>query len=235
MSDDDFDDLLDGVDVLHDSSQESLTNAAANLDFIESDVRPALARPDGLLDVAECNGRRAEEALTCLPDAETLLQYDRPEDQRCQRPSSLSRVSSDATRTSSDVLTAMSKDQPRLTGPGPSVIQRIESVFEEIADSLLSEKDRLSITLKTRPKESTHPLVTSNRVVKERRICFPGKTAEEAWRFSTCDSNSSLGLTDIHAAVVTRILQLMHQGLRDNVTLSKRWRAGRHRKLESQY
>lgn len=235
MSDDDFDDLLDGVDVLHDSSQESLTKAAANLDFVESDVQPALARSDGLLDVVKRNGRRAEEALTHHPDAETVLQYARPEDQGRQRPSNLTRFSSNATRTSLDVLTARSKDQPRLTGPGPSVVQRIESVFEEIADSLLSEKDRLSITLKTRPKESTHQLVTSNRVVKERRICFPGKTAEEAWRFSTCDSNSSLGLTDIHSAVVTRILQLIHQGLRDNVTLSKRYRAGRHRKLESPY
>ena len=36
MDDEDFDDLLAGVDSLEDSSQESLTFAAANLDFFEN-------------------------------------------------------------------------------------------------------------------------------------------------------------------------------------------------------
>lgn len=60
---------------------------------------------------------------------------------------------------------------------------------------------------------------------KERRLCFPGKTAEEAWRFSETTGGLYLGssTTDALAAVSIRILELMHEALRASVTLSKRW------------
>ena len=54
MVDDDFDDLLAGVEMLQDSSQELLTFAAANLDFCESgdsdDLLENLDQPDGDVD-----------------------------------------------------------------------------------------------------------------------------------------------------------------------------------------
>ena len=48
MDDEDFDDLLAGADLLPDSSQESLTSAAAKLDFCDSDdeqLKPLQSSP----------------------------------------------------------------------------------------------------------------------------------------------------------------------------------------------
>ena len=60
-------------------------------------------------------------------------------------------------------------------------LDKIEAVFEQIADDMLHDKTSLSVLIKTRGKAS-RPGDTST-VVKEQRIAFPGKTAQEAWRF----------------------------------------------------
>lgn len=59
-----------------------------------------------------------------------------------------------------------------------SVINKIEAVFEQMADDMLNERGELSILLETR---RTRPQAVSSR---DRKISFPGKTAGEAWRFS---------------------------------------------------
>ena len=70
------------------------------------------------------------------------------------------------------------------------MIEKIEAVFEDIADALLNENSQLSITLKIRPKprngprSSTDDQNATDDAAKRKQICFPGKTAEEAWRFS---------------------------------------------------
>ncbi|KAK4501379.1 hypothetical protein PRZ48_007188 [Zasmidium cellare] len=106
---------------------------------------------------------------------------------------------------------------------GPSVTAKIEACFEQIVDDLLNEKDEVSITLKTRKR--TGSARDGQSTTPERRICFPGKTAEEAWRF--CKFSQELSdvkheIDNLSVAVVLRILELMHEATRTNTVLSKR-------------
>lgn len=62
------------------------------------------------------------------------------------------------------------------------VLVQIESIFEQIADAILAEKDKLSITL-----TNAHRSSASDRTQprwSQKTITFPGKTPKEAWRFS---------------------------------------------------
>ncbi|KAF1822629.1 DNA topoisomerase IV, alpha subunit [Dissoconium aciculare CBS 342.82] len=87
-------------------------------------------------------------------------------------------------------------------------------MFEQIVDDLLNERSEISITLRTRPRSQATVLardlqqITTTTVAAHatKKLSFPGKTADEAWRFS----------------VVLRILQIMHEALRNDVVLSKR-------------
>lgn len=93
------------------------------------------------------------------------------------------------------------------------VREKIEEVFNQIEHALLHEKNELVIELKSRvhrtTKSSTATGSTSitDIVAKSRRICFPGKTAQEAWRFT----------------VVIRILELIHEAITSDVVMSKRY------------
>ncbi|EME42796.1 hypothetical protein DOTSEDRAFT_131971 [Dothistroma septosporum NZE10] len=73
-----------------------------------------------------------------------------------------------------------------------------------MADALLNDKNELSITLKVRNSRAKG--LRASRDGRAKQICFPGKTEDEAWRF----------------AVVLRILELMHEALRNDVVMSKR-------------
>ena len=69
------------------------------------------------------------------------------------------------------------------------VIEEIQDIFRSLADALENEKSELSITIRTRVKTRSGHGAASNETVREpstreRRLCFPGKTEEEAWRFS---------------------------------------------------
>jgi meiotic recombination protein SPO11 len=61
-----------------------------------------------------------------------------------------------------------------------SVIARIEAVFETVADALLNERADVTISL-TSPSgnESRDTSVRTPKAV----FTFPGKTANDAWRF----------------------------------------------------
>ncbi|WPH03730.1 meiosis-specific topoisomerase Spo11/meiotic recombination protein spo11 [Acrodontium crateriforme] len=106
----------------------------------------------------------------------------------------------------SNELTRQLCSSERLSfGPKTDVKAKIEAIFDEMLDALLHKQDQLSLTLKVRRRQRAQQHSTANEV-REKQITFPGKTPEEAWRFS----------------VVVRILELVHVALRDDVVLSKR-------------
>ena len=182
-NDDDFDDLHAGVEMLEDSSQESLTKAAANLLFYDD---------------------FQEKARQCSP------------------PTSVG--SPDQGATKADDVPKKAKDMfisplagENLTPSGslstssPTVIDKIEAVFEEIAKALLRESNELAITIRTRmrPKARASTFTpggdASIETVKTRRICFPGKTAEKAWRFSKVSQVSLI------SGRLTRVQRLLYE------------------------
>ena len=168
MDSDDFEDLFMRGDLLPDSSQESLPKAATNLSFGDTCLsgEGARATPVGLdsempilshgyLDCPQSPDMDNKPSLEC--PATPALIVERP-----------------------DVTVQASAASPR---------DQIESAFENVVDAMLNEKTEISITLKTRPA-TTNPQKTSEAVpslneVKYKRICFPGRTEREAWRFGT--------------------------------------------------
>jgi meiotic recombination protein SPO11 len=111
---------------------------------------------------------------------------------------------------------------------GTSVVAKIENIFEAMADVLLNERGQLSVELVTRPRVSRqhHGTAdsTSAQSVAVQRLCFPGKTEREAWRFGEHDlAASACSYTDWKTAVVVRILELVHEALLSDVVLSKRY------------
>ena len=64
------------------------------------------------------------------------------------------------------------------SNPTPAdVKEQIERIFNTIRTALMSHHDRLILTINMRP---TH----SQGEARVRHISFPGRTADEAWRFS---------------------------------------------------
>jgi hypothetical protein len=70
------------------------------------------------------------------------------------------------------------------------VVSRIERIFENIASSILDEKNNVAINLKTRGKQSMTRRDTDTGIIKvipsdERKtVRFPSKSPKEAWKFS---------------------------------------------------
>lgn len=94
-----------------------------------------------------------------------------------------------------------------------SAIAQIEAVFEDIATSL-NDHEPISIPLKRKPKSpaATSQLEDGNAHKLTYLISFPGKTPEEARRFT----------------VLIRILELVHEALISNTIQSKRLHTGNH-------
>ncbi|KAF7195837.1 Meiotic recombination protein rec12 [Pseudocercospora fuligena] len=96
--------------------------------------------------------------------------------------------------------------------PNGDVIDKIEAVMEQMVDALLNDKTEISVTLRTRratsTNKSTKPANSGLRdaTAPSRTLHFPGKSEDEAWR----------------VAVVLRIMELMHEALRNDVVISKR-------------
>jgi len=69
-------------------------------------------------------------------------------------------------------------------------IDAIEAVFEKIIDSLTDNDSKLTILLKRRDPSAflrrapTTDADTDADIVIENKITFPGRTPQEAWRFS---------------------------------------------------
>ncbi|KAG9692067.1 DNA topoisomerase IV, alpha subunit, partial [Aureobasidium melanogenum] len=103
--------------------------------------------------------------------------------------------SQDASHSDGPQLSRLSKHH--------DVIMRIEAVFETVADALLNERADVTISLTS---ESSDTLRGSSARPRKAVFTFPGKTVNDAWRFS----------------VIVRILEIIHESLLDNVILTKR-------------
>ena len=107
----------------------------------------------------------------------------------------------------------------------PAVIGAIEDIIAKIAHSL-GQKEELSIELKTTMSSATSRTPESGQRVAISKIRFPGRNAHEAWKFSTRYCRGSIlvlsAVLTIAAAVLLRILELVHQALVENVVVSKR-------------
>jgi hypothetical protein len=68
------------------------------------------------------------------------------------------------------------------------VMEKIESIFEDIADVLLYERGDMGVVLKRRTRrlhdQQRRQNVPTADFEAERRIGFPGRTEKEAWEFS---------------------------------------------------
>ncbi|KAI7657753.1 DNA replication licensing factor [Hortaea werneckii] len=201
MDQSEFDDLFETSHVNLNSSQHSLTASAGQLTFCESDeevtsdvqrLSPVLV-PDDTIPSEEYETwkQQASESLG-------IYEENRNDQHLCN---SMDNVAPSCLRFSA---AQASPYKPEASCQGQehiTVIQRIERVFQKIRDSLHHETDDVGLTLKVRT--STDDI---SRSAKTRRLSFPGRTAEEAWRF----------------AVVMRVLELIHEALRTGVTISKR-------------
>ncbi|KAK0276725.1 endodeoxyribonuclease [Friedmanniomyces endolithicus] len=205
--DDDFEDLLGGRDGIgQDSSQESLTTAAAGLDFCERGeelLDDGQTPPQSTFDYGGPVGLVVETDLSIAeigPSGKGKRRNSRSTNIKPQ--SAINRAGQEIVPDCSDTTTST-------TSP-VSPLGKIEAVFEQIADDMLGHAGQISISLDVRPRippsrgGEVADAITLDR--KTRRLGFPGKTAEEAWRFT----------------VILRILELMHEALRAGVTISKR-------------
>lgn len=80
---------------------------------------------------------------------------------------------------------------------GSTAIDLIEKVLESIVDGLLNDKNEIGITLKSRRQISRRKSPSNVQMANEsetptRRLCFPGKTADDAWRFGQSSSCASV-------------------------------------------
>ena len=111
---------------------------------------------------------------------------------------------------------------------GVPVIDRVEMIFEQVTDCLSHGKP-LSVALRTRRRrwsfgnnndgtvESTSPTWQTYR--------FPGQTPSEAWRFCRLLMRKKCGVAangDRYTGVVIKILDLIHEALNEDVTITKR-------------
>jgi hypothetical protein len=87
-----------------------------------------------------------------------------------------------------EVLDGSSK-APNPNQPG-AVINKIEDIFEAIADCILDEGKELVIPFKSRPKKKTVTNIDGSSQINRsldaeaRKIVFPSKSQQEVWKFS---------------------------------------------------
>ncbi|KAK5166596.1 endodeoxyribonuclease [Saxophila tyrrhenica] len=103
-----------------------------------------------------------------------------------------------------DLLQGSSQESLTAQLTDVNVLDRIEEVFERVLEAS-STKDELAIELQRRPR-TNRPVLGHRPDAGRGHVRFPGKTAEEAWRFT----------------VVVRILELIHETLRTGAVISKR-------------
>ncbi|KAK4953657.1 endodeoxyribonuclease [Elasticomyces elasticus] len=180
---DDFEDLLGSDEPSQYLSQDPLGATAGSIEFYESE--------DDLLD----DGDDVPQ-LTLEPDASTSLARDN--DSGEQRKTKVARAKN-GLRTkpkpskASRVTDASKNSKSNVATLSMSPLEKITVVFEQIADEMVEREPEIAITLNVRPRIAPQIIssdVTARPDVKVRRICFPGKTAEEAWRFTLFGSQT---------------------------------------------
>jgi len=79
----------------------------------------------------------------------------------------------------------------RLNMQSGSVISKIEDILQQMVDCITDEKKELVLYLKPRIRSGVEVLdaasgaIKSSATTEARTIRFPGRTAQEAWKFST--------------------------------------------------
>lgn len=151
---------------LEGSSQESLTYAAANLEFCESD--------DEIVD----EDLQTENLTTGGLQVLSNIIHQSPgiiERRKSLTTQSKSSSGNDASCFPTRASNVVANDL--------SVIDRIEKIFKGIFDALLCGGKEVGITLKLRPTTPVHRSKMMDSV-KLRRIRFPGMSPGEAWQFT---------------------------------------------------
>jgi hypothetical protein len=80
---------------------------------------------------------------------------------------------------------------PRVNTQSGSVISKIEDILQQMVDCIIDERKELVLHLKSRTGsgvvflDAASGAIKSSATMEARPIRFPGKTAQEAWKFST--------------------------------------------------
>lgn len=183
MDQSEFDDLFETSHVKFSTSQHSLTASAAQLAFCESDeeVSPVLVTDDAIPN-EEYEKQQASESLGLYDD-------NRNDQHLCN---SMNNVAPSGLRSSAPQALPHTPEASCQGQGHIAVLQRIERIFQKICNSLLHESDDVGLTLKVRT--STDDI---SRNAKRRRLNFPGRTAEEAWRFGETSTSARSRCTNI--------------------------------------
>lgn len=104
-------------------------------------------------------------------------------------------------------------------------------MIEGVLNGVIEDREQLSFTLGCRNRSDHHAMDASIGVssarekAQTRTISFPGKTPKQAWHFSTsyCKLVAfRMKFNPARAAVIMRILELIHEALINDVTTTKR-------------
>ncbi|KAL8689390.1 MAG: hypothetical protein Q9218_004927 [Villophora microphyllina] len=122
-----------------------------------------------------------------------------------------------------------SEPLPRRRVADPETIRKVETIVDRISQSLQTEDESVSIALRSKQRSGTATSLPSQAPSSrtQYQLSFPGKTPQEAWRFSTAGLAETVcrrttAMLTCHPAVVLRILELVHEALVNNVVVSKR-------------
>lgn len=88
-----------------------------------------------------------------------------------------------------------------------AVISKIEKIFESVVTCILEDKNELTIHLKSRNPTKSKKSDASDEDNQGRAVTFPGKTVQEAWKFT----------------VLLRILEISHAALVNGTRTTKRF------------
>ncbi|KAF2230216.1 DNA topoisomerase IV, alpha subunit [Viridothelium virens] len=178
-----LDDMLLDESSMEGSSQESLTGRFEDL---------FASHNKGFLPIVDP-----------LPSADESLAIS-------EVPSPHNPVSSKLDSTST-ILPKSSERASQVTKDRYYVITKIESIFEGVVDALLDYEERMILSMCSRKNLSRSGSRNDmhdpeSKLDGSKEISFPGRTAQEAWRFT----------------VVFRILEMVHDALVNNILITKR-------------
>lgn len=115
---------------------------------------------------------------------------------------------SDRARTSD--FTAPSSFVPNVNTQSGDIISKIEDILQHMVDCIIDEKKELVLNFKPRIKpgnkvfDATNGAIKCSTTMEARTIRFPGKTAQEAWKFSMLKCESAQVLAESYSCNTSR-------------------------------